>query len=810
MKRISMMRLAWNNVKHDRTRSILVTVSISLTMMLLTLIASYGYGTIKGQRANAGLTSGNYYAHFRYVTQKQLNEMRLRSEFSKIGTMSLTAVTEKGWAMYYADDTALSMNNMELRLKEGGYPESYHEIAAGAAFLEECGLKDPKPGDTVTLNRRFDLETPYEPEEYVVSGILKENEVGSGVFRAVFLSEEYYEAMIPEEERQYNVYFSLLPDPRLNTDTAETKIKELAQTLGIKEYDVEVNRAYLFGKLDPGYETISVCAVIILCIILFSVMVIYNIFQVGIVRKIREYGKIRAVGATKRQMKRLIWSEGMILAAAGIPTGLAAGMIATVISFDWMMDLENVYRPEGYLVVSPLSPAVLAAAVLICFLTVLAALYRPMKLVSSVSPVETILYQGGSLKGKGRSIRKGRKEIGVAGLAFASLSGQKQRTAGTILTMGLSCILFIAAANLAGNMDAEYDARKTVEFGEIELELSFSLEDQAYPENNLDRILRDNPLDEELLGQIESINGVREVRTQNILYGEILDESGHPVQRTSVLILDREMFGRKYEEKNTDVTYDSVTESSGILFGASALMQREGVRTGDRMRLRVTDGMQEAEFDTEVEGAFSMIGADWGITQDAYEKLGLGDGSVYTVWIDCEKGKEETVAEEVESLIADREHLEMKRYSDVLDVAEAGVSLMKLVCYTLSGMVAAISFLNMANTLIVSVITRRQEFGLLQAVGMTNAQLNKSLQGEGILYTIGTVLAAAVIGIPCGYGLFWYGKEHSWFGLNVYHLPVAELAVLAAFLILFQTILSFTLSCNVKRESVIERIRYQG
>ena len=78
------------------------------------------------------------------------------------------------------------------------------------------------------------------------------------------------------------------------------------------------------------------------------------------------------------------------------------------------------------------------------------------------------------------------------------------------------------------------------------------------------------------------------------------------------------------------------------------------------------------------------------------------------------------------------------------------------------------------------------------------------------LYTIGTVLAAAVIGIPCGYGLFWYGKEHSWFGLNVYHLPVAELAVLAAFLILFQTILSFTLSCNVKRESVIERIRYQG
>lgn len=808
MKRMSITGLAWNNVKRDRTRSVLVTVSIGLTMMMLVLVASYGYGIIKGQRKNAGVMSGDFYAHFRYVTQEQLNEMRLRSEFSEIGIMALTAVTENDGAMYYADETALAMNNMEARLAEGAYPESYHEIAAGAAFLKECGLEDPKPGDTVAIGRRFDLETPYEPEEYVVSGILKENEIGSGIFRAVFLSEEYYETAVPQDERQYNVYFSLSPTPGLNTDTAEEKIQELARVLAVDEQDVEVNSSYLMWKLDPGFETIFVCTVIILCVIFFSVMVIYNIFQVGVMRRIQEYGKIRAVGATKKQMRRLIWREGMILALIGIPAGLAAGTAAAAASFDWMMHLENVYRPEGFVAVSPISAVVLGISVLLCFLTVWASLRRPMKLVASVSPVETILYQGGSLKRKGSAIRKGRREIGVAGLSFAALSARKRRTVSTIVTMGFSYILFIVSANFAANMDAEYEARRAVEFGRVEIELSFAMEDQAYPENNLDSILRDNPLDEELLERIKSIEGVTQLRTQKILFGEILDENKNTASRASVLVLDREMFDWEY--RDGDLTYDSVTEDGGILFGASAFMKRENVNVGDNMKFRLTDGVQTEEFDTQVEGSFAMIGADWGITQDTYEKLGLGDGCIYTVWIDCEKEKERAVTEAVETLIADRQHLDLKRYEDALAVSQSGISLIKLICYTLSGMIAVISFLNMANTLIVSVVARRQEFGLLQAVGMTNAQLNRSLQGEGLLYTAGTVLSAALIGIPCGYGLFCYGKENGWFGLNVYHVPVTELAVLAAFLILFQSVLSFVLSCNVKRESVIERIRYQG
>lgn len=79
----------------------------------------------------------------------------------------------------------------------------------------------------------------------------------------------------------------------------DSVIKQIAAACGIEEKNVIVNDLYLQWVLQPSYETIAVCGVLILAIVLFSVVVIYNIFQVGIANKVQEYGKIKALGATK-------------------------------------------------------------------------------------------------------------------------------------------------------------------------------------------------------------------------------------------------------------------------------------------------------------------------------------------------------------------------------------------------------------------------------------------------------------------------------------------------------------------------------
>ena len=80
----------------------------------------------------------------------------------------------------------------------------------------------------------------------------------------------------------------------------EPVIKQIAASCGIEEKNVIINDFYLQWVLQPSYETIAVCGILILAIVLFSVVVIYNIFQVGIANKIQEYGKIKALGATKK------------------------------------------------------------------------------------------------------------------------------------------------------------------------------------------------------------------------------------------------------------------------------------------------------------------------------------------------------------------------------------------------------------------------------------------------------------------------------------------------------------------------------
>ena len=104
--------------------------------------------------------------------------------------------------------------------------------------------------------------------------------------------------------------------------------------MGSKKKNVIVNDLYLQWVLQPSYETIAVCGVLILAIVLFSVVVIYNIFQVGIANKIQEYGKNQGSGEQqKKQMKQLIFREGMFLTISSIPVGLLLGFLIAKCGF---------------------------------------------------------------------------------------------------------------------------------------------------------------------------------------------------------------------------------------------------------------------------------------------------------------------------------------------------------------------------------------------------------------------------------------------------------------------------------------------
>ena len=160
-----------------------------------------------------------------------------------------------------------------------------------------------------------------------------------------------------------------------------------------------------------------------------------------------------------------------------------------------------------------------------------------------------------------------------------------------------------------------------------------------------------------------------------------------------------------------------------------------------------------------------------------------------------------------EMCIRDR-HYEFSSFAGAVESLESMMSMMKTMGYSFLLLIGMITFMNMANTMILNVITRKRELGVLQAVGMTNKQLNKMLRNEGLLFTLGSVVISLVVGIPAGYGLFLYGKKAGLTGFDVYHFPGVEILVMIFVLAVLQIGLSFMLSRNVKKESLIDRIRY--
>lgn len=107
-------------------------------------------------------------------------------------------------------------------------------------------------------------------------------------------------------------------------------------------------------------------------------------------------------------------------------------------------------------------------------------------------------------------------------MAMANVTGNPKRTIATILTMGLSCVLFVIISNYVGNIDTEHEARIAINYGQFELQLDYSQNyDEAYSENNLDTILQNNPLNDSLIKEIKSIPGVTDVLTREIVSADL-------------------------------------------------------------------------------------------------------------------------------------------------------------------------------------------------------------------------------------------------------------------------------------------------
>ena len=103
-------------------------------------------------------------------------------------------------------------------------------------FFRAMGYGDVKIGDTVTLDYRAGMQSEYKPEEFVVSGILYDrDEYTIEASYVAFGSQEFYDEHVAENDRQYNIYFTLNDSANVSMNNIDSVIKQIAAACGIEE-----------------------------------------------------------------------------------------------------------------------------------------------------------------------------------------------------------------------------------------------------------------------------------------------------------------------------------------------------------------------------------------------------------------------------------------------------------------------------------------------------------------------------------------------------------------------------------------------
>ena len=388
-----MKKLTLKNLKLNRKRTIVTIVGIILATALLsalvTLVSSFQYSVIEYQKQKGG----DFHVKFSNVKMSELSEFKnnrnIESTFETMG-MGFAKLDgckneDKPYAYVMATDEA-GFERGCFKLIEGRMAKNEDEIVI-PRHLKTNGRIDIKVGDEITLDvgKRYDSNTEsvisencaYEHEaetltdnvtkHYKVVGIMERPGYGMEDYSAAGYTFVTYSDELAaidngsksEADTTLTVYSRYTQKALRNKDAVTADIIGVDEKLFAKannssvemtaeesdrflkemenaKYDIYINGFLISYEcvfpIDGTFKALfTVAAVVALIIILTSVYCIKNSFNILITEKIRQYGMLASVGATRRQIKSSVKTEAAMLGVVGIPVGTMSGILASLI-----------------------------------------------------------------------------------------------------------------------------------------------------------------------------------------------------------------------------------------------------------------------------------------------------------------------------------------------------------------------------------------------------------------------------------------------------------------------------------------------
>lgn len=817
-------------LKENKKRTLFTIIGIILSLSLISGVGFLGLSVRDLLYDNAIKNSGDYEFGFWNVDKKVISILRNDVDLDKVGV--ITNADSGSYKLGGFEDCTISITSedevclkdiFKTELTEGRLPENGSELIISDEAKEYLKLE---LNDKITLNEinyKNEKEIKVGVKEFTIVGFTKESFPSDGTWlNGITFLEKI------ENNKTYDIKFTV----KDNKNKYQTVLSK-AKRLNIEEELIDSNNDLLALRGQSEYKGINdvikgISIFVIIIIMITTIFLIYNTINISITERMAEFGILRSIGATPKQIRNLVIKESLILCLISIPFGVLSGFIGVWITVKLLESNISMMFNDSILTVK-FYPSIILFTLIIGVITIFIASFGPARKAGKVSPISIIKgSSGGSIKYyNGKIVRK---IFGVEGwVAYKNIRKNSKRFIVTILSLSISLIMFIlfTTLNMKRLDELAYINKSSLTHGNIYLrkDIVNEVSDKIKNINGIDEVyiqpylwLEYLALDPALITDEfkssygyesdEFLNNITILGYDDNSLKELGVENG--LKDGEVIIINS--FARYNEDgKLENINISNLEEDDTFKIPVSNFstleenflgLLIEDLNNDNCIEFKVKKILDKNPFESDYNYDFKII-----MSKDFLEKINTSEYIRYELKFKYTNINDEKLTEsasnEIQSIEEDYK-LTLNDLNADNKMQQQMWTVINVFVYGFIVIISLIGIVNVVNTISLNILLKKKEFGTLGTIGMSERQLSKMVILEGMLHGI----ISSIIGGIISLGLVLIAVKIINFGLTVSNKIYWQPFVIGFTINLLVVLIASLIPLNkLKKMSLVETIR---
>lgn len=870
-------KLTIKSLKLNKKRTLVTIIGILLSTALITVVAGMitsGKATLQDYFIK---NNGDYQVEFKDVPTEDLSyiaENRNIDNYfltSDIGYARLeeSANVDKPYVNIIGIENS-AQTKLPIKMVEGRFPTNSNELLISKSIISN-GEVELKVGDKMTLDisKRLlegkeltqddiytqdeSLETMYT-KEYTIVGIMErlnytlEPYSAPGYTVLTYLdvnnlgdTANIYANFAKDGVRNYEEVLCNILGLNVEEQKANSYIGIMELSTGMTKEDIGSKYNISLNDNVLKFEGIGVNSsymrmlylvgiVVVVIIIISSVFVIRNSFAISITERTRQYGMLSSIGATKKQIRKNVLFEGVILGLIGIPSGILLGILVNwILSIVLNNLIGKIIDDVTFIYSVPVFAIILS--VILAVITIYFSCRSSARRAAKVSPIDAIR-SNNDIKIKGKKVKSPKiikKIFGVGGdIAYKNLKRNRKKYRTTVISLVVSIAIFISITSLV-QYSFSVSNQTFIDY-KYNLMASLNYEGDKTEANNIyKQIANDERVNSYAITKYLFVSmstkdlklskdGREYLTNLTSEYSEAIDKDEDANYQVFMVALGNEEYqryvsnlGLKYEDTKDKIIW--IDDFERYIYNEDGSYKKYigeiyDYNRGDEITFDVTGNNGETVTDVTMPIIMQTTERPMGLESASYTEgiMIVSDefmnqfnwmfGSLYINTDDASALEKEITTN-------------YKNVSTLNIQAEADRqnSLILVIAIFLYGFIIVISLIgvtNIFNTITSNMNLRSKEFANLKSIGMTKKEFNKMIRLESIFYGLKSIIIGLPLGILGSYLLYLAFREGI---LMEYTFPVMPtvVAIVVVFL-LIGGIMKYSLN-KINKQNIIETIR---